>query len=353
MNKKIILSLLISGLILTVGCGKNAETEKDNEPQQSSTTTSSVTTNSTTTTTVNSLTDKKETTKTTTKSTTTKSSKKTANSQKQIRPKKSTTTKRVANTTTQSTYTIVQTQPPRSETTTAAPKSSPTPKISKNTTSTTAKVKPKATTAQTSSKPKVQVSGTAMYISESCAMNSIVNGDWGTITTWLKRGDKVIAYDTIKPKCNRYAPITKIKYGDKIGYVDPSLLTKDNPNTSTKLKQSDINKLVKEMQAYSDKKAYSFAKKVYKLNGYSSPEKFLSDIKWMTPENSSWTPTEYIYTNYTFNEAKTIIKKAIDANYTSIKNDAQIVVYARWCPSGNGCTDEYQTKDGWEIYCLV
>lgn len=159
----------------------------------------------------------------------------------------------------------------------------------------------------------------------------------------------------------------KIKYGTKICYINQEYVSSaktyppEKPKvypTGKVVTKDNIDELVESCQEYSSQKS-TYDKEHYKeyvdygikFNTYSEFCEYR--IKGRTPENSGWTTalSDSIYPNQNYYEAEDLIKEWIDANYLCL-GDLHFVVYARWCPNGEGNTNIYQTKDCWEIYML-
>ena len=157
---------------------------------------------------------------------------------------------------------------------------------------------------------------------------------------------------TAKPK-----PVTTTKK------VTTTAKTTTTTKPTAKLTQSDVNKLVKELQAYSTNKHFEINKEriLAEIETYKNvlPEGYdwedyksevISAIPTFTPSNSSWSPTTAIDLDYTYEQAYNFVKGAIDFEYAT-SPECHVVVYAKWCPNGQGATDGVQ-RSHWEVYCL-
>ena len=132
---------------------------------------------------------------------------------------------------------------------------------------------------------------------------------------------------------------------------------KPKPTTTTtakpkfELTQNDIDRLKRELQAYSNEIARPIFKDIYAECGYSSVDELLSDIGWMNLDNSSWgTPDTVSPDTYSsYDELYRKVKGHVDDLYTVVK-DAQIVIYTEW--HGDGSAINSDGKPAWEIYLL-
>ena len=132
---------------------------------------------------------------------------------------------------------------------------------------------------------------------------------------------------------------------------------KPKPTTTTtskpkfKLTQNDIDRLKRELQAYSNGIARPIFKDIYAECGYSSVDELLADIDWMNLDNSSWgTPDTVSPDTYSsYDELYRKVKGHIDDLYTVVK-DAQIVIYTEW--HGDGSAINSDGKPAWEIYLI-
>ena len=129
--------------------------------------------------------------------------------------------------------------------------------------------------------------------------------------------------------------------------------TKPKPTTTTtakpkfKLTQNDIDRLKRELQAYSNDIARPRFQNNYSEFGYSSVDELLADVGWMNLDNSSWgTPDTYS----SYDELYRKVKGHVDDLYTVIPKDAQIVIYTEW--HGDGSAINSDGKPAWEIYLI-
>lgn len=133
---------------------------------------------------------------------------------------------------------------------------------------------------------------------------------------------------------------------------------KPKPTTTTTAKpkvnltQSDIDRLKRELQAYSDEIARPIFKDTYAECGYSSVDELLSDIGWMNLDNSSWgTPDTVSPDTYSsYDELYRKVKGHIDVLYDRIKYSGQVVIYTEW--HGDGSAINSDGKPAWEIYLI-
>ena len=119
-----------------------------------------------------------------------------------------------------------------------------------------------------------------------------------------------------------------------------------------KLTQNDIDRLKRELQAYSDEIARPIFKDTYAECGYSSVDELLSDIGWMNLDNSSWgTPDTVSPDTYSsYDELYRKVKGHIDVLYDRIKYSGQVVIYTEW--HGDGSAINSDGKPAWEIYLI-
>lgn len=134
--------------------------------------------------------------------------------------------------------------------------------------------------------------------------------------------------------------------------------TKPKPTTTTtakpkfKLTQNDIDRLKRELQAYSNDIARPRFQNNYSEFGYSSVDELLADVGWMNLDNSSWgTPDTVSPDTYSsYDELYRKVKGHVDDLYTVIPKDAQIVIYTEW--HGDGSAINSDGKPAWEIYLI-
>lgn len=124
-----------------------------------------------------------------------------------------------------------------------------------------------------------------------------------------------------------------------------------------KITQDDVDRLVDELQEYSNSKETD-AKTDENFNAflveeYGSVENWYAyRVSTKTPSNSSWGFPVTIWKEYdTYEVACQLVKEAIDCWYEDCP-DSHIVLYAQWCPNGEGSTNTYDKRDHWEVYCL-
>lgn len=96
---------------------------------------------------------------------------------------------------------------------------------------------------------------------------------------------------------------------------------KPKPTTTTTAKpkanltQSDIDKIQKEVQAYSNELARPRVEKIYAQFGYSSVDEYLADIEDVTLDNSSWVSGDNYYARETYDEVLQSLKEEIQGEY--------------------------------------
>lgn len=169
-------------------------------------------------------------------------------------------------------------------------------------------------------------------------------------TTKAKTTTTKVATTTKKATTNKKVTTTKVKTTTTKPKTTTTKATTTKKVTTTtaaaaKLTQADIDRLVKEMQEYSNEKARPWVETVYEINGYASADAFMADIDWMVPSNSSWDSPNKIYPSvWDYEGAKGVIEGHIDSTYNSI-SDVHLVVYAEACVNSDG-------ENYWKIYLL-
>lgn len=97
--------------------------------------------------------------------------------------------------------------------------------------------------------------------------------------------------------------------------------TKPKPTTTTKAKpkvtltQSDIDRLQKELQAYSNELARPRVEKIYAEFGYSSVDEFLADTADINLDTASWVSSDNLYSYDEYNEVLERMKSDIKGEY--------------------------------------
>ena len=96
---------------------------------------------------------------------------------------------------------------------------------------------------------------------------------------------------------------------------------KPKPTTTTTAKpkvnltQSDIDRLQKELQEYSNKIARPRVEKIYAENGYSSVDDFLNDISSITIDNSTWFSPQIVYPTDNYKDVLSNCKAEVNFAY--------------------------------------
>lgn len=96
---------------------------------------------------------------------------------------------------------------------------------------------------------------------------------------------------------------------------------KPKPTTTTTAKpkvnltQSDIDRLQKELQEYSNKIARPRVEKIYAENGYSSVDDFLNDISIITIDNSTWFSPQIVYPTDNYKDVLSNCKAEVNFAY--------------------------------------
>ena len=175
-------------------------------------------------------------------------------------------------------------------------------------------------------------------------------------TTTTKATTTAPITTTTAPRTTTTAAVTTTK---RATTTTAKVTTTKKPATTTaaaaKLTQADIDRLVKEMQEYSNSKvkARVLAEiEEYKdvlPNGYDW-EAYLQEIYASDLSNSSYgTPDTVRAQGYSYSEAYSKVKGHIDDFYGRV-DDIHIVVYQRWCPNGDAINSD--GEPAWEIYLL-
>ena len=81
------------------------------------------------------------------------------------------------------------------------------------------------------------------------------------------------------------------------------------------LTQSDIDRLQKELQEYSNKIARPRVEKIYAENGYSSVDDFLNDISSITIDNSTWFSPQIVYPTDNYKDVLSNCKAEVNFAY--------------------------------------
>ena len=182
-----------------------------------------------------------------------------------------------------------------------------------------------------------------------------------TSTTTTKKPPTTVT-TTTKATTTTKKTTTTAKTTTKKTTTTAKTTTKTTTTTVQKanLTQADINKLVKELQEYSNSKAEYVTSNWTNYRGYGTEYTTLEEFyAWLcedkTPSNSSWAfPTivrEEVTEYFTLDKAYEDVKEDIDNWYIDCPN-SHIVLYAQWCPNGEGSTNTFATYDHWQIYCL-
>ena len=235
---------------------------------------------------------------------------------------------------------------------------------SEETTSLSATTTSSTTSASTSSgKSSTTTKGGSTTKSNSPASNGgTVNNNQSYSHSTANNGSGNNSYSNDNNNNNSYQPQqterqTERQTTTKRQTTTTAKKTKPKPTTTTtakpkfELTQNDIDRLKRELQAYSNEIARPIFKDIYAECGYSSVDELLSDIGWMNLDNSSWgTPDTVSPDTYSsYDELYRKVKGHVDDLYTVVK-DAQIVIYTEW--HGDGSAINSDGKPAWEIYLI-
>jgi len=220
-----------------------------------------------------------------------------------------TTTKKPASVVT-TTPKVTTTVKPTTVTTTTTKKVTTTPKLTTTTKKATTTTKKPTTVTTTTTKKVTTTTTTAKK----------------TTTTAKKTTPK--ATTTKKPTTTTKLTTTKKQE-----------ITK--PQQTIKITQSDVDKLVAELQEYSNSKAEYVTANWTEYRGYGKAYNTLDEFyAWLcedkTPSNSSWSaPLSFnIYNDfYTYEYMLWYLKDAIDGEYNR-NPDCHVVIYAEYFPNG-------------------
>lgn len=179
-----------------------------------------------------------------------------------------------------------------------------------------------------------------------------------TSTTTTKKPPTTVT-TTTKATTTTKKTTTTAKTTTKKTTTTAKTTTKTTTTTVQKanLTQADINKLVKELQEYSDNIVKeSVLAKIEALKdklpeGYNW-ETYLEEQYAKTPYDSSWDAPVQVNTDKDYETAYRWIKDEIDTDYLTSPN-CHIVIYVMWCPDGfiwEGT--QYTEKPCWTFFCL-
>lgn len=258
-----------------------------------------------------------------------------------------------------------QTSETKTETSTTTEKETTVTTTKATTTTTTTKKKTTTTTTKkkTTTTTTVVVDGKTMYVlSDSIGFNVGKNLDWWDRDTsiTLSEGDKVTAYETVTadtPNGGEYT-FTKVKLSNgTTTYVLESVLAEQMPVT-IKITQSDVDKLVNELQEYSNSKSVwkeQYVESIWYGKWFNTYEEYCDYcVANSTPSNSSWHTVigwseyqdpQYEYSFRLYDDMLTYIKEWLDYEYSILPNSHQ-VVYAEYT------TNSHTGATKWDIYLL-
>ena len=268
----------------------------------------------------------------------------------------------------------------------------------KTTTKTTTTTKKTTTTAKkttTKATTTTKVKGKTMYLLDD-SVGFIVgkNLDWWDreLSLVIPKGDKVTAYETVTADTPNGGELTltKIKLSNgKTTYVPEYILDVESPFT-IRITQAEVDKLIKELQVYGDQ-IYADTMEDRYLNMCESL-KDADVVNRPTPDGweeykndhlaqehidywyehmyddpyisngtvypgGTWFNTSSIYLySTTYEEAKEYLKSTLEYEYESALDQwcpIRIVLYAKWCPKGEGATNSYATEDMWDVYYFI
>lgn len=259
--------------------------------------------------------------------------------------------------------------PPKATTTASSTKASATTTTeatltsqSEETTSLSATTTSSTTSASTSSgKSSTTTKGGSTTKSNSPASNGgTVNNNQSYSHSTANNGSGNNSYSNDNNNNNSYQPQQTERQTERqtTTTAKKTQAPKPKPTTTTtakpkfKLTQNDIDRLKRELQAYSDEIARPIFKDTYAECGYSSVDELLSDIGWMNLDNSSWgTPDTVSPDTYSsYDELYRKVKGHIDVLYDRIKYSGQVVIYTEW--HGDGSAINSDGKPAWEIYLI-
>ena len=206
-----------------------------------------------------------------------------------------------------------------------------------------------STKSTSSSKSSTAPKNTAKANSSKASNGGTVNNNQSYSHSTSNNGSGNNSYSN--DNNNSYQPQQTTTTAKKTQAPKPKPTTTTTAKPKFELTQNDIDRLKRELQAYSNEIARPIFKDIYAECGYSSVDELLSDIGWMNLDNSSWgTPDTVSPDTYSsYDELYRKVKGHVDDLYTVVK-DAQIVIYTEW--HGDGSAINSDGKPAWEIYLL-
>lgn len=346
--KKSMIIAAMAAIVMMSGCGSVDDT-KDVTVTTTTTTAAESTADTTTTTTTAAETSKS--TETTTKKTTTAkatTTKKTT-TKKAVTTKKTTTAAQPAQTQAPApaptTTAAAATTTARVVTTTAAPTTTAPRTTTTRKTTTTAK----ATTTKATTK-KSSVIGKTMWTIRNASCVEIDGYYWSANGYYVPAYSKVTVIDF---KTLSGTAFYKVKDPDgDICWLYGKDLSSTEIKQEVKLTQKDIDKLCRELNAYSRTQSWDFISSIYEECGYSSIEECYETLERNTNlEDNSWgTPYTVSPDTYSsYDELYGIVKGGINDLYGRIGRDSShITLYQEW--HGDGSAINSGGKPAWEIY---
>ena len=126
---------------------------------------------------------------------------------------------------------------------------------------------------------------------------------------------------------------------------------KPKPTTTTTAKpkvnltQSDIDRLQKELQAYSNELARPRVEKIYTNGGYSSADEYMADLADVNLNTASWTSGDNIYAHEKYNDVLQSLKEEIQDEYNFYSEEylhqSVIIIQAGTDYYGHSCWNTY------------
>lgn len=126
---------------------------------------------------------------------------------------------------------------------------------------------------------------------------------------------------------------------------------KPKPTTTTTAKpkvnltQSDVDRLQKELQAYSNELARPRVEKIYTNGGYSSADEYMADLADVNLNTASWTSGDNIYAHEKYNDVLQSLKEEIQDEYNFYSEEylhqSVIIIQAGTDYYGHSCWNTY------------
>lgn len=171
-------------------------------------------------------------------------------------------------------------------------------------------------------------------------------------TAYVTLGSKVTAYEIVEIK-SAGLTLRKCKLSDdSVYYINVDDLCSSDPRATTYLTQSMVDKLVKELQEYSNSKEQWVRENWTELRGYGKEFTTLDECyeylcDGETPENRGWDfPVSFDIHNpkCTYEYILEMMKSTIDAVYYS-SPDSHVVIYARYYKDGFNWDERYYSNE--------